>query len=104
VGWGSRCDPQPTLAWGSIDVGLRVGWGGVRESVGASAKTLTSPSQDGLLIIILIIIIIIVFIVYSIIYSIIAPWYAPLLLYSILYYYSIVYSMVYFIIAPWYTL
>jgi len=94
VGWGSRCDPHLSLAWGSIGVGFGVGWGGVREFVGAPAKTLTSPSQDGLLIIILIIIVIIVFMVYSMVYSIIAPWYAPLLLYSILHYYSIVYSMV----------
>jgi len=73
VGWGSRCDPHLSLAWGSIGVGFGVGWGGARESVGAPAKTLTSPSQDGLLIIILIIIIIIVFMVCSMVYSIITP-------------------------------
>jgi len=39
VGWGSHLDPYPSLAWGSIGVGFRVGWGGVRESIGAPAKT-----------------------------------------------------------------
>jgi len=29
VGWGSRYDPHPSLAWGSIGVGPGVGWGGV---------------------------------------------------------------------------
>jgi len=63
----------PTSAWRGDLLAWGLGWGGARESVGAPAKTLTSPSQDGLLIIILIIIIIIVFMVYSMVYSIITP-------------------------------
>jgi len=45
VGWGSRSDPHLSLAWGSIDVGFEVGWGGARESIGASAKTINASAK-----------------------------------------------------------